>query len=102
MITNMIKVAETDTCLPVPEIKGKLEEYHWTGPCAISTGISCRTRKRFVKLMMAEGFSRNLANQMARSLKKGASFQNAYEYMQWEKWCFVLPIYIPEGEKYDG
>ena len=38
------------------------------------------TRKRFVKLMMAEGYSRNSANALAWQVaKKGISYQKGYQ-----------------------
>ena len=38
------------------------------------------TRKKFVKLMMAEGYSRNVANVLARNAAaKGVSYQKAYD-----------------------
>ncbi len=45
------------------------------------------TRKRFVKLMMAEGHSRNSANVLARQVgKKGISYQRGYlALVAWSK-----------------
>ena len=38
------------------------------------------TRKKFVKLLMAEGYSRNCANLMARKVAaQGVSYQKAYD-----------------------
>ncbi|MBQ9269700.1 MAG: hypothetical protein IJ206_09320 [Oscillospiraceae bacterium] len=42
----------------------------------------CKTRKRFVKLLMANGWSRNAANYLAGRLKKGASYKEAYQFLK--------------------
>ena len=43
----------------------------------------CRTRKRFVKLLMADGMGRNAASWWAGKLKKGASYKEAYHFLKW-------------------
>ncbi|MCC8063709.1 MAG: hypothetical protein LIO70_01325 [Clostridiales bacterium] len=58
----------------------------WTATYTLAKRYRCKTRKRFVKLLMADGISRNTATKAARAVQQlgklkewsVASYQNSY------------------------
>ena len=75
-----------------PELPEGVESVSLTEPIEITGTIywnpkpkKCRTRKRFIKLLMADGMSRNAANWWAGKLKKGASYKQAYHFLKWRQ-----------------
>lgn len=48
------------------------------------------TRKRFVKMLMSQGYSRNDANEEARTaVSRGIPYDSRYLYIICKKWCLV-------------
>lgn len=82
-----IKLAEitAPADAPEPETILPLQQMEFTVNFKVQTRRSCKSRKRFIKLMMSEGISRNYAERLADFVRGWMPYREAWREYLWKK-----------------
>lgn len=72
--------------VPEREITPLLEPMEFTMQIKTPKHLRCRSRKRFIKLMMSDGITRNCAEQLADSTRKLMPYVEAWRNHLQRKW----------------
>ena len=70
---------------PKPETILPLQQMEFTVYFKVQKRRSCKSRKRFIKLMMSEGISRNYAERLADFVRGWMPYGKAWRKYLWQK-----------------
>ena len=82
-----IRLAEITLPPDAPKLESvlPLQEVEFTVYFKVQKRRSCKSRKRFIKLMMSEGISRNYAEQLADFVRGWMPYGKAWREYLWKK-----------------
>ena len=70
---------------PKPETILPLQQMEFTAHFKVQKRWSCKSRKRFIKLMMSEGISKNYAERLADFVRGWMPYREAWRKYLWKK-----------------